>query len=72
MTNVNSPSIPAAAPSVPAADWNVQKGKLKAKYAMLTDEDLSYVDGKRDEMLNRVQLKIGKTKDELAAIIAAL
>jgi uncharacterized protein YjbJ (UPF0337 family) len=58
--------------SVPLKDWDVQKGKLKAKFLVLTDADLTYPEGKRDEMLNRVQLKIGKTKDELAAILAAL
>lgn len=54
------------------ADWDVKKGKLKAKFSALTDADLHYEDGKQDEMLGKVQVKIGKTKDELAAIIAAL
>lgn len=52
--------------------WNVQKGKLKQKYAILTDDDLKYDEGKRDEMFGKLQLKLGKTKDELNKIIASL
>lgn len=52
--------------------WNEQKGKLKQKFAMLTDNDLLFDEGKKDEMLGRLQLTLGKTKEELRAIIAAL
>lgn len=55
-----------------SGDWTSKKGKLIAKYPWLTKADLKFEEGKRDEMLNRVQLKIGKTRDELTAIIAAL
>jgi uncharacterized protein YjbJ (UPF0337 family) len=53
-------------------NWNETKGKLKQKFAMLTDNDLLMVEGKHDEILGRLQIKLGKTKEELAAIIAAL
>ena len=53
-------------------NWNELKGKLKQKYAILTDDDLLLVEGKKDEMLGRIQVKLGKTKEELAEIIAAL
>ena len=53
-------------------DWNEQKGKLKQKFAALTDNDLLFLDGKKDEMLGRLQAKLGKTKEELHAIISAL
>jgi len=53
-------------------DWNTIKGKLKQKYALLTDDDLLFSDGKNDEMLGRIQVKLGKTKEELNEIIAAL
>ena len=53
-------------------NWNEQKGKLKMKYATLTDDDLMYVEGKKDEMLGKIQIKLGKTKDELDKIIAEL
>jgi uncharacterized protein YjbJ (UPF0337 family) len=39
---------------------------------MLTDNDLLFLEGKKDEMLGRLQVKLGKTKAELTAIIAAL
>lgn len=52
--------------------WKEKKAKLKAKFTILTDADLNYEDGKKDEMLNKVQVKLGKTKEELAKIIAAL
>jgi uncharacterized protein YjbJ (UPF0337 family) len=53
-------------------NWNVQKGKLMQKFAMLTDQDLMFVDGKKEEMLGRLQIKLGKTKEELLSIISAL
>lgn len=46
-------------------NWNELKGKLKQKFADLTDDDLLYVEGKDDEMYGRLQQKLGKTKDEL-------
>ena len=55
-----------------SGNWNEQKGKLKEKFAYLTDNDLLFVEGKKDEMLGKIQLKLGKTKEEVLAIIAAL
>jgi uncharacterized protein YjbJ (UPF0337 family) len=45
--------------------WNEWKGRLKQKYANLTDDDLKYEEGKEDEFWGRVQKKTGKAKDEL-------
>jgi uncharacterized protein YjbJ (UPF0337 family) len=45
--------------------WNELKGKLKQKYADLTDNDLLYVEGKENELWGRIQQKIGKTKEEV-------
>ncbi|MEI6766883.1 MAG: CsbD family protein [Bacteroidota bacterium] len=53
-------------------NWNEQKGKLKQKFATLTDDDLMYAEGKKDEMLGKLQIKLGKTKEELHKIIGAL
>ena len=53
-------------------NWNDQKDKLKAQFPALTDEDLQYEEGKKDEMLERVQVKLGKTKEEMALIISTL
>jgi uncharacterized protein YjbJ (UPF0337 family) len=53
-------------------NWNEQKGKLKQKFANLTDNDLLFAEGKKDEMLGRLQIKLGKSKEELHNIIAEL
>ncbi|MBP7246044.1 MAG: CsbD family protein [Bacteroidia bacterium] len=53
-------------------NWNEIKGKLKQKYADLTDDDLTYAEGKKDEMLGKIQKKIGKSEDELNKIIESL
>lgn len=53
-------------------NWNEQKGKLKQKFAILTDNDLMFAQGKKDEMLGRLQVKLGKTKEELRKIIGGL
>ena len=52
--------------------WNEQKGKLKQKFAALTDNDLIFAEGKKDEMLGRLQIKLGKSKEELHKIISEL
>lgn len=52
--------------------WNEQKGKLKQKFAILTDNDLMFAEGKKDEMFGKLQIKLGKTKEELYKIIQDL
>lgn len=53
-------------------NWNEQKGKLKQKFAMLTDNDLLFAEGKKDEMMGKLQIKLGKTKEELYNMINEL
>jgi uncharacterized protein YjbJ (UPF0337 family) len=53
-------------------DWNQIKGKLKQKFAMLTDSDLLMLEGKKDELLGRLQVKLGKTKEEINKLISDL
>jgi len=53
-------------------NWNEQKGKLKQKFAILTDNDLMYEEGKRDEMLGKLQITLGKSKEELDKILGSL
>lgn len=52
--------------------WNEVKGKAKKEYADLTDDDLLYDEGKDDELLGRLQKKIGKTKEEVKDWIESL
>jgi uncharacterized protein YjbJ (UPF0337 family) len=53
-------------------NWNEIKGKLKQKFSTLTDNDLLFVEGKKDELIGRLQIKLGKTKEEVRALIAGL
>lgn len=53
-------------------NWHEQKGKLKQKFGFLTDNDLLFEEGKKEEMLGKLQIKLGKTKEELHKIIAEL
>ncbi len=46
-------------------NWNVMKGNLKQKYANLTDDDLTYAEGKEEELVGRIQKKTGKTREEV-------
>ena len=52
--------------------WKETKGKLKQKFAMLTEDDLLLVDGKQDELVGRLQVKLGKTKEEVRKLISEL
>ena len=53
-------------------NWEEQKGKLKQKFATLTDNDLLFANGKKEEMMGRLQFKLGKTKEELYKIISGI
>jgi uncharacterized protein YjbJ (UPF0337 family) len=50
-------------------NWEEQKGKLKQKFATLTDNDLLFAEGKKEEMMGKLQIKLGKTKEELHKIL---
>lgn len=52
--------------------WNEVKGKLKQKYAQLSDDDLLFVEGKDDELVGRLQKALGRTKEEIRAEIAEI
>jgi uncharacterized protein YjbJ (UPF0337 family) len=52
--------------------WNEVKGKLKQKYAQLSDDDLAFAEGKEDELLGRLQQKLGKSKEDLRKEIEEL
>jgi len=50
-------------------DWNIAKGKLKQKWAKLTDDDLQYVEGASEELLGRIQKRTGGTREEVEKAI---
>lgn len=45
--------------------WNELKGKVKQAHGDFTDDDLRYEEGKDDELLGRIQTKLGKTRDQV-------
>lgn len=44
-------------------DWNIAKGKIKQKWANLTDDDLLFVAGKEEELIGRIQKRTGETRE---------
>jgi len=52
--------------------WNETAGKLKQKFANLTDDDLLFQEGKHEELLGRLQKKLGKSKEEIRSLIEKL
>ena len=53
-------------------NWHEQKGRLKAKFAELTDNDLLFEEGKKEEMLGKLEKTLGKSKEEIKKIMDAL
>ncbi|HKL03445.1 MAG TPA: CsbD family protein [Cryomorphaceae bacterium] len=53
-------------------NWNQVKGKLKQEYAELNEDDLTYAEGKEDELIGRIQEKTGKTKEEIQNFIDSI
>lgn len=45
--------------------WNITKGKLKQKYAQLTDDDLTYIEGQEDELIGRIQKRTNQPADQI-------
>ncbi len=52
--------------------WNDLKGKLKQKYAELSDDDLTYTEGLEDQLLGKLQKKLGKSREQLIKEIKSL
>jgi uncharacterized protein YjbJ (UPF0337 family) len=53
-------------------NWNDQMRKLKEKFSILTDKDLRFEQGKLDEMVSRIQMKVGKTRHEIYQLITKI
>jgi uncharacterized protein YjbJ (UPF0337 family) len=49
--------------------WNEIKGKLKQAYGDLSDDDLAYEEGQDEELLGRLQTRLGKTRDGVRKIL---
>jgi uncharacterized protein YjbJ (UPF0337 family) len=53
-------------------NWNVVKGKLKQSYGQLTDDDLAYTEGKDDELIGRIQKRLGTTVADVRHMLEKL
>ncbi|TDE30554.1 general stress protein CsbD [Flavobacterium ranwuense] len=53
-------------------NWVEQKGKLKQKFAALTENDLLFTEGKKEEMIRKLQIKLGLTKEEILKILESI
>lgn len=51
-------------------NWNIAKGKLKQRWADLTDEDLTFIEGKEDELIGRIQKRTGETREAIEDALA--
>ncbi|HUN49625.1 MAG TPA: CsbD family protein [Candidatus Sulfotelmatobacter sp.] len=47
-----------------AGNWKEIRGKVKEKWGKLTDDDLTFIDGKREQLLGRLQQRYGLAKDK--------
>jgi uncharacterized protein YjbJ (UPF0337 family) len=52
--------------------WNEVKGKIRQKYGELTDDDLAYTKGQDEELIGKIQKRLGKTRDEVRRILEEL
>jgi len=46
-------------------DWNVMKGKVKQQWGKLTDDDISQINGQREELIGRLQKAYGRAREDL-------
>lgn len=53
-------------------NWNQIKGKAKEQYGELTDDDVAYTEGQEDQLIGRLQEKLGQTKDQITKWIDSL
>ena len=53
-------------------NWKEQKLKLKKKFDLLTDKDVFFIEGRQDDLIQRLQIKLGKTKEEVKNILSEL
>ena len=46
-------------------NWNIAKGRLKQKFAQLTNDDLQFAEGKEDELVGRIQKRTGRAGEKI-------
>ncbi|MDO9510887.1 MAG: general stress protein CsbD [Bacteroidales bacterium] len=54
------------------SNWKELQSKLSLRYPDLTENDLSFIDGKEQDMLRMIEYKLGMSKQEMSNILAEL
>lgn len=54
------------------ANWDATKIKLKEKFGILTDQDLKFKEGKQDDMISKLELTLGRSKEEMYKLISEM
>jgi uncharacterized protein YjbJ (UPF0337 family) len=72
MDNVKTEVIPTTTFTIAAGTWGDKKTKLKNKFSQLTDEDLTFAEGKEGELISRLQTKLNKSEAEVQKLITEL
>ena len=52
-------------------NWTQLTGKVKAEWGQLTDDDLTVVAGRRDQLAGKIQERYGVARDEAEKQLAA-
>ncbi|MFS2224105.1 CsbD family protein [Pantoea sp. B65] len=47
-----------------SGNWKQFKGKVKEKWGKLTDDDMTVIEGKRDQLVGKIQERYGYAKDQ--------
>jgi uncharacterized protein YjbJ (UPF0337 family) len=55
-----------------AAPWGMVKEKMKENNIKLTDKDLEYIPGKEEELLQRLEKKMNRSRDQVVAYIESI
>ncbi len=50
-------------------EWHELKGRLRQKFADLTDNDLDFAEGQEKELLGHLQKTLGKSQEEIAQLV---
>jgi len=50
-------------------NWTMIKDRLRQKYGILTESDVIWVDGKHDDLLRKLNLILGVSKEDLQKFI---
>lgn len=53
-------------------NWNQIKGQIKQKYGDLSDDDLTYIEGKETELYGKIQQKTGESKEQIKNFIDSI